>query len=66
MIWGALSVRPLAAVVVALDTHLWLFGILSLDTLAGPVTERTLLYGPILRTLPLVSMGITLVKRRVP
>ena len=63
-IWAALCLIPLAAVVVYLDVYLWLFGVLGMETLLGPVSDFTLLYGPIMRTVPLFSMAILLLRPR--
>jgi len=63
MVWTVLCLIPFSAVLIALDINLWLAGSLALSQKSQAILDPSVLYGPIMRTLPLVSMGITLVKR---
>ena len=51
---------PFVAVALYLDGMLWWFGMTSFPSFGGPVTDRSVLFGPILRTLPVISMGLVL------
>jgi hypothetical protein len=63
-LWATLCLIPFVPVLVMLDVYLWLVGLTEPTTIAGPVSDPTILYGPLLRTLPLVSMSILAMKRR--
>ena len=63
-LWAIGSVVPYLPVLVRLDVSLWWFGAMGLPTFAGELILPTVLYGPMLRTLPLISMGFVLMKRR--
>ena len=64
-LWTVLSLIPFVPVFIVLDASLWWFGSTGVPTFAGTVVDVSLLYGPLLRTLPLVSMAALLADRRV-
>ena len=55
---------PFVTVVLYLDGTLWWLGTTSFPSFGGPVTDRSVLYGPILRAMPVISMGVVLLGNR--
>ena len=62
--WFALDLVAFVPVFIELDIPLWTLSVAGLPTILGTATVPTLLYGPLLRTLPLISMVAVMARRR--
>ena len=54
---------PYGALFVHLDGMMWWIGLSGVPTMTGTFRDPSLLFGPILRTLPLLSMGAVMLRR---